>query len=62
MSVRKSQQSYFFYNIDNYKNQIAVFLCSIMLLAAIVRLHRMHEMLTILTDVRGVCLSVCHAV
>jgi len=21
--------------------------------------HRMHEMLTILTDVRGVCLSVC---
>jgi len=24
-------------------------------------LHRMHEMLTILTDVCGVCLSVCHA-
>jgi len=23
------------------------------------RLHRMHEMLTIVTDVRGVCLSVC---
>jgi len=28
----------------------------------IFRLHRMHEMLTILTDVRSVCLSVsCHA-
>jgi len=25
------------------------------------RLPRMHEMLTILTDVRGVCQSVCHA-
>jgi len=23
------------------------------------RLHRMYEMLTILTDIRGVCLSVC---
>jgi len=25
----------------------------------VVRLHQMHEMLTILTDVRGVCPSVC---
>jgi len=25
------------------------------------RLHRMHEMQTIVTDVHGVCLSVCHA-
>jgi len=25
----------------------------------ICRLHRMHEMLTIVTDVRGVCQSVC---
>jgi len=28
---------------------------------SIVRLHRMHEMQTIDTDVRGVSLSVCHA-
>jgi len=28
----------------------------------IFRLHRMHEMLTIVTDVRGVCLSVCLSV
>jgi len=27
------------------------------LLSSIIRLHRMYEMLTILTDVRGVCLS-----
>jgi len=27
----------------------------------IVRLHRMHEMQTIITDDRGVCQSVCHA-
>jgi len=26
----------------------------------IIRLHRMHEMQTIVTDVRGVCQSVCH--
>jgi len=27
----------------------------------IFRLHRMHEIQTIVTDVRGVCQSVCHA-
>jgi len=26
----------------------------------IIRLHRMHEMLTIVTDVHSVCQSVCH--
>jgi len=28
---------------------------------AVFWLHRMHEMLTILIDVRGACLSKCHA-
>jgi len=28
--------------------------------AIVIKLHRMHEMQTIVTDVRGVCLSVCH--
>jgi len=27
----------------------------------VIKLHRMHEMQTIVTDVRGVCQSVCHA-
>jgi len=30
-------------------------------LCCIIGLHRMHEMQAIVTDVRGVCLSVCHA-
>jgi len=29
-------------------------------LTRIIRLHRMHDMQTIVTDVRGVCLSACH--
>jgi len=33
-----------------------------LLLQCVIRLHRMHEMLTILTDVRGVCQSVCLSV
>jgi len=33
-----------------------------MALDCVIRLHRMHEMQTIVTDVRGVCLSVCPSV
>jgi len=33
-----------------------------MVLALIIRLHRMHEMQTIAADMRGVCLSVCLSV
>jgi len=44
----------------------AAFAKCLWLLVIIIRLHRMHEMQTILTDVYGVCLSslcpsVCHA-
>jgi len=35
---------------------------SIMKIVVFIRLHRMHEMLTIVTDVRGVCQSVCQFV
>jgi len=31
------------------------------LFSPIFRLHRMHEIQAIVSDVRGVCLSVCHA-
>jgi len=31
------------------------------LISAIIRLHHMHEMQSILTDVHGICQSVCHA-
>jgi len=44
-----------------YKLKMLTLLKTVMIAYWILRLHRMHEMLTILIDVPGVCLSVCHA-
>jgi len=45
-----------------YRMFISVHLCAFLYCCCIFRLHRMHEMQTIVTDVSNVCLSVCLSV
>jgi len=45
--------------VESLKEKALIICCCAIFF--IFRLHRMHEMLTIVTDVCGVSVSVCHA-